>query len=122
MTREEEMSMNHTNGHPINGHPRGSGRDVEEKDEQTDENIFLFVPNLIGVLCPNHQPVTVVLTMYVMQAMHGSSSQSHPSTSCPSIHDAAASSTPSPVCSTHLTDSRHGSLDRARDSAQYWTW
>lgn len=35
------------NGAPLNGHPRGPDVD-EEEDEQTDENIFVFVPNLIG--------------------------------------------------------------------------
>ncbi|KAF7194101.1 CDP-diacylglycerol--inositol 3-phosphatidyltransferase [Pseudocercospora fuligena] len=43
----------HANGKPVNGAPRGPIQDAE--DEQTDENIFVFVPNLIGygriVLC-----------------------------------------------------------------------
>lgn len=42
--------MRYTNGSPLNGHPNGrpKGPAREEKD-QTDENIFLFVPNLIGM-------------------------------------------------------------------------
>ncbi|KAK3725349.1 phosphatidylinositol synthase 1 (CDP-alcohol phosphatidyltransferase1) [Vermiconidia calcicola] len=40
--------MNHTNGTPVNGHPRGPARSVDEESDQTDENIFLFIPNLIG--------------------------------------------------------------------------
>lgn len=35
----------HANGRPLNGKPRGA--EIQESDE-TDENIFLFVPNLIG--------------------------------------------------------------------------
>jgi hypothetical protein len=41
--------MKYTNGRPINGHPRSPARTVEEESDQTDENIFLFVPNLIGM-------------------------------------------------------------------------
>ena len=42
--------MNQANGRPMNGRPRSPPRTVEEKDaEGTDENIFLFVPNLIGM-------------------------------------------------------------------------
>lgn len=36
----------HANGKPVNGTPRGPVQD--EEDDQTDENIFVFVPNLIG--------------------------------------------------------------------------
>lgn len=46
------------NGQP-NGAPKehaargaGSAADEEEEEEQTDENIFLFVPNLIGKTPP----------------------------------------------------------------------
>lgn len=42
---ELKHSNGHTNGRPLNGKPRGS---VEEEDEQTNENIFIFIPNLIG--------------------------------------------------------------------------
>ncbi|KAK3057403.1 phosphatidylinositol synthase 1 (CDP-alcohol phosphatidyltransferase1) [Extremus antarcticus] len=40
--------MNHSNGRPMNGQPKSPARTVKEDDDQTDENIFLFVPNLIG--------------------------------------------------------------------------
>ena len=44
----------HANGKPVNGAPRGPIQDAE--DEQTDENIFVFVPNLIGRLtCDIHK-------------------------------------------------------------------
>ena len=36
------------NGSIQNGHPKGSGGVVEDDDEETNENIFLFIPNLIG--------------------------------------------------------------------------
>ena len=37
------------NGAPLNGHPKGPTHAVaEEESDQTNENIFLFVPNLIG--------------------------------------------------------------------------
>lgn len=40
------------NATPINGHPKRPARNVveEKEDDQTDENIFIFVPNLIGTL------------------------------------------------------------------------
>lgn len=45
----EEPELKHTNGHangrPLNGKPRGP---VQEESDQTDENIFVFIPNLIG--------------------------------------------------------------------------
>lgn len=36
---------------PLNGHPKSPTRAIVEakEDEQTDENIFIFVPNLIGM-------------------------------------------------------------------------
>lgn len=46
------------NGTP-NGTPRAASSAVYqggEDDEQTDENIFLFVPNLIGKLSLRHTP------------------------------------------------------------------
>ncbi len=46
----EEPNMNHSNGRPMNGQPKSPARTVKEDDDQTDENIFLFVPNLIGTL------------------------------------------------------------------------
>lgn len=39
----------HTNGRPLNGRPRG-GQVQEEEPDQTNENIFLFIPNLIGYI------------------------------------------------------------------------
>ena len=42
----EERDFSRTNG-TMNGHPRG-GPTREEEEAQTDENIFLFIPNLIG--------------------------------------------------------------------------
>lgn len=48
-SREEtDTSQVRMNGTPLNGHARGPAQDVEKEDDQTDENIFLFVPNLIG--------------------------------------------------------------------------
>jgi len=43
-----------SNSRPPNGVPRASAQRAEEEneDEQTDENIFLFVPNLIGTPTP----------------------------------------------------------------------
>ena len=55
MTQEEEMNMDHhmnghaMNGHAMNGHAKGPVREVEDDEEKTAENIFLFVPNLIGM-------------------------------------------------------------------------
>ena len=47
----EETNMNHANGTPLNGHPKSPARAVADAHEdETDENIFLFVPNLIGTL------------------------------------------------------------------------
>ncbi|KAK5164486.1 phosphatidylinositol synthase 1 (CDP-alcohol phosphatidyltransferase1) [Saxophila tyrrhenica] len=40
--------MSQANGRPVNGHPRSPARTAKRDDDQTDENIFLFVPNLIG--------------------------------------------------------------------------
>ncbi|KAK5128964.1 hypothetical protein LTR85_000297 [Meristemomyces frigidus] len=37
-----------SNGRPPNGTPRGAPAQSEKPDDETDENIFLFVPNLIG--------------------------------------------------------------------------
>ena len=37
-----------TNGSPVNGAPPSPARTEEIEDDQTDENIFLFIPNLIG--------------------------------------------------------------------------
>lgn len=37
------------NGSPLNGHPPAPAQNHAREDE-TDENIFLFVPNLIGTL------------------------------------------------------------------------
>ncbi|KAK4504803.1 hypothetical protein PRZ48_002765 [Zasmidium cellare] len=49
---ELKQANGHTNGRPLNGKPRGP---VEEESNQTNENIFIFIPNLIGyfriVLC-----------------------------------------------------------------------
>lgn len=47
LAREAEMKQAQANGRPANGVPRAPAQE-EEEDEQTDENIFLFVPNLIG--------------------------------------------------------------------------
>jgi CDP-diacylglycerol--inositol 3-phosphatidyltransferase len=53
-TATQQTSANHTNGTPngmpLNGHPKSPTRAIVEakEDEQTDENIFIFVPNLIG--------------------------------------------------------------------------
>lgn len=47
--RREEQSLANANGHAMNGTPRGAQQQDSQQDEdQTDENIFLFVPNLIG--------------------------------------------------------------------------
>lgn len=50
----EDTDMSDTNGTlngvPLNGHPKGPTRAVaEEESDETNENIFLFVPNLIGM-------------------------------------------------------------------------
>jgi len=37
----------HANGTALNGKPRGPAR-REVPEDETNENIFLFVPNLIG--------------------------------------------------------------------------
>lgn len=44
----EANGQGHSNGSIQNGHPKGSGSVVEDDDEETNENIFLFIPNLIG--------------------------------------------------------------------------
>ena len=59
MSAEHESGLNlDTNGHAMNGHAdrslanghaKGPARKVAEGDEQSQENIFLFVPNLIGM-------------------------------------------------------------------------
>lgn len=49
----------HSNGRPVNGTPRGAPAQAEESDE-TDENIFLFVPNLIGEHTSLHLPIHVL--------------------------------------------------------------
>lgn len=55
MTQEEETNVDHhmnghaMNGHAMNGHVKGPARDEEDGEEKTAENIFLFVPNLIGM-------------------------------------------------------------------------
>lgn len=43
--------MEHANGAPLNGHPkRPAGAVLDDESDETNENIFLFVPNLIGKL------------------------------------------------------------------------
>ncbi|KAK0959924.1 phosphatidylinositol synthase 1 (CDP-alcohol phosphatidyltransferase1), partial [Friedmanniomyces endolithicus] len=39
--------LSQPNGRPANGVPRAPAPAEQESQEQTDENIFLFVPNLI---------------------------------------------------------------------------
>ncbi|KAK0929896.1 phosphatidylinositol synthase 1 (CDP-alcohol phosphatidyltransferase1) [Friedmanniomyces endolithicus] len=48
------------NGRPANGVPRAPAPVEDTSKEQTDENIFLFVPNLIGIstTSPLHPPPT----------------------------------------------------------------
>lgn len=54
MAQDEEPNMDHnTNGHAMNGYPKGPEQDLVEESEKTQENIFLFVPNLIGMRCPH---------------------------------------------------------------------
>lgn len=42
---ELKHANGHANGRPLNGKPRGP---VKEESDQTNENIFIFIPNLIG--------------------------------------------------------------------------
>ena len=62
MAQDEEPNMNGhangslANGRPLNGHAKGAAHDEMEDDDQTDENIFLFVPNLIGMR-RTHPPI-----------------------------------------------------------------
>ena len=55
MTQDEEPTTNghtngHLNGHVLNGHPKGPLTERDEDEEKTEENVFLFAPNLIGML------------------------------------------------------------------------
>jgi hypothetical protein len=69
----EEPALNHTNGTPLNGHPRSPARTTEQEDDETDENIFLFVPNLIGMRCESSTSGNHMLTTHIYQATLGSS-------------------------------------------------
>jgi len=48
-TNGHAMNGRATNGSLTNGHAKGPTRKAVEDDEQSQENIFLFVPNLIGM-------------------------------------------------------------------------
>lgn len=75
---EFEQANGQANGHAngrLNGKPAGSAHDeLLEEEEQTNENIFLFIPNLIGkhgvVLC---RPWASTLTRAVLQVISASS-------------------------------------------------
>lgn len=43
-----QANGNKASGRPMNGKPRAPAQVEEEDDDQTKENIFLFIPNLIG--------------------------------------------------------------------------
>ena len=48
-TAREQTNMSPPNSRPMNGHARSPARrSKQDDDDQTNENIFLFVPNLIG--------------------------------------------------------------------------
>lgn len=55
------------NGRPMNGKPRAPAQAVakEVQNDQTDENIFLFIPNLIG---EHHISAPVVKRMLIPQS------------------------------------------------------
>ncbi|EMF15423.1 CDP-OH_P_transf-domain-containing protein [Sphaerulina musiva SO2202] len=44
----DEKELAHANEFIQNGHPKPSGGVAHDDDEETNENIFLFIPNLIG--------------------------------------------------------------------------
>jgi hypothetical protein len=46
--KEEQAVVVESNGRPLNGHAKGPAQ-PEQQVDQTDENIFLFIPNLIGM-------------------------------------------------------------------------
>lgn len=46
--RQRRQEFTRTNGNPVNGTPQGPPAQTGRPDDETDENIFLFVPNLIG--------------------------------------------------------------------------
>lgn len=45
-----QANASNANGRELNGRPRAlvKTEDQEENDDQTKENIFMFIPNLIG--------------------------------------------------------------------------
>jgi len=50
-TNGHVMNGHATNGSLTNGHAKGAASTVAEDNEESQENIFLFVPNLIGMRC-----------------------------------------------------------------------
>ncbi|WPH03443.1 Hypothetical protein R9X50_00632300 [Acrodontium crateriforme] len=58
--KQENVDILHTNGQPVNGTPTGSR--VAEEQQGPKENIFLFVPNLIGYV----RIVLALVSLYFM--------------------------------------------------------
>lgn len=119
------------NGTP-NGTPRGGATEVprggpsevfegREDDEQTDENVFLFVPNLIG-RSRGEDECRCNTDKFFAQGTYVSSWPWPPSTSCPYTRDAAPFCTASHVSWTLWMGLQLGNLSRARASAPCWTW
>lgn len=128
----QESHRNGTlNGTP-NGTPRGGPTEIpragpsevfegREDDEQTDENVFLFVPNLIGRSRGEDRCRCNADKIFV-QGIYASSWPWPPSTSCPYTRDAAPFCTASLVYWTLWMEWQRGSSSRVRASAPCWTW
>lgn len=86
------------NGRPMNGKPQAPAQDaVNERGDETDENIFLFYPNLIGEHSFTVLVVGQTLIIFISQGTPASFSPSLLCTSCRCTLVAAASYTPSLV-------------------------
>jgi hypothetical protein len=86
----------------MNGKPKmnGSAGKIDHGIEK-EENIFLFIPNVIGQPRPCPSPTQ---TDALFQVIHGSSSPSPLSTTCPSTREHAPSSTRYPASSMRSTE------------------
>lgn len=87
---------------------------------KSNENIFMFVPNLIGMLLKLEAPA--ILPNNVLQVMLESSSQLCRYISCPYTHDDAPSSTVFLAYSMRSMVMQRGDGSNRQDLEQSWTW